>query len=140
MERRGGVARRRTTTTWRMDPDAWNRLQLAGNAAEVRFDPTLPQQPPAPLADATPAGTAAREALAQKLIDTDILRFTTLPDRSPFLANFLVGAAAQPLSLAMLHAPGPGRNVGIAVGPAINLFGLSRPLADAAAGAGNVLV
>ena len=115
-------ARQIKTTTLRVDPNRWNTLNNAGAAATISFSPSPAQQPPSGVA----SNTALCQALATKLLDVDILRFTTYGDRSPYLANFLVGA--KRLMISLLHAPGPSEFPGMA----INVMALSRPMANQA--------
>lgn len=123
------------TRTWRVIPAAWQRLSTMA-VPEVQFDPALPQQPPAGILG--PGGQGARQSLARKLVDADILRFLTAGDRSPFLGNFRVGDQLKPLATAVYHALGPQQKI-FNIGPAINTIAMSLPL-SAAAAAGNVLV
>lgn len=112
-------ARMITTTTLRVDPNRWNAMNQPGPAPTVTFSPPPARQPPAGVA----ANAVLRQQIAAKLLDVDILRFTTYSDRSPYLANFLVGG--KKLMISLLHAPGPGDFPG----DANNVIGLSRPMA-----------
>jgi hypothetical protein len=111
------------TRTWWVNADQWNTLNTTKNPA-VNFGATPP-----------PVGMNATQlqALAAQLIGIDILRFISYADRTPFLANFLVGNPAKKLMVAVLHLQGPSdpdRK------DAINIIGLS----NCAAGADNLVL
>lgn len=112
----------------RVLPTGWTLLNQMGNP-QVQWG-NNPAPPPAI------NNQQDSRALAQLLLDVDILRFITYGDRSPFLVNLLVGATPAPLAIVLLHAPGPQDPTRT---DAINIIGLSRPAAAAAAG-GNLLV
>jgi hypothetical protein len=116
------------TASPRVLGDGWNALNQMGNNPQVKWSNKIP--PPASIT------VADSQALARLLLDVDILRFITYGDRSPFLVNFLVGTTPRPLAIVLLHAPGPQDKLRT---DAINIIGLSRPAARAAAG-GNLLV
>jgi hypothetical protein len=108
------------TQTDRIPVPVWNALSAAGVGAIVNLagsnPPTLPFLP------------AERQALARRLVAIDALRFPTFDNRAPFVANFQVGNPPQPLTFVIYHAPKPGDT---ALPEAINMIGLSQPLANA---------
>lgn len=112
--------RRLPTQTWRMNADQWHALDTAPPPAQVNFGAT-----PLPV---PPLTTPQLRALAAQLIGTDILRFVGYGDRSPFLANFLVGNPPKRVLIGVLHAPGPQDTLRT---DAINVIGLSRRAAAA---------
>jgi len=114
------------TVFQRVLPAGWNLLNQMGANLQVQWGNNPPPPPAINAQDS--------QALAQLLLDVDILRFITYGDRSPFLVNLVVGAA--PLAMVLLHAPGPQDPTRT---DAINIIGLSRPVGAAAAG-GNLLV
>jgi hypothetical protein len=105
------------TKTLRVDPDSWNQINLAGINATVTF--AQHSNPPQGLT------TADKKNLASLLKNIDILRFVTYADRSPYLANFLVGNPAKRLMISLLHAPGPQDLTRL---DAINVMALSLPM------------
>lgn len=113
--------KRLLTRTWRVNADQWNALNTAKKPAAVNFGAT---HPPVVM------GNAQLQALAAQLIGTDILRFVGYGDRSPFLANFLVGSPPKKVMVGVLHAPGPQDPLRT---DAVNVIGLSRCATAAAA-------
>jgi endonuclease/exonuclease/phosphatase family metal-dependent hydrolase len=113
----------------RLSPRRWGEMDAAGANAAVTFAAPPAAQPPA-------LTLAQRQDLARVLLDVDILRFLKLTERSPYLANFLVGNPARPLLVALYHTLGPSDRDRFS---AINVCALSRPMAAAAA-AGNLLL
>jgi len=107
------------TLTWRVNANQWNALNTMAPPAAVNFGTT-----PTPV----PVNAAQRRALAAQLIGTDILRFVSYGDRSPYLANFLIGNPAKRVMIGVLHAPGPSD---ILRTDAINVIGLSTCAAAA---------
>ena len=112
------------TLTWRVNADQWHALSTMAPPAAVDFGTT-----PTPV----PVNAGQLQALATQLIGTDILRFVTYGDRSPYLANFLLDNPAKRVMVGVLHAPGPQD---ILRTDAINVIGLST----AAAAADNLVV
>lgn len=110
----------RRTQTDRIPVAVWNALSAAGVGAIVNLAGSNPPT--------LPFSVAERQALAHRLVAIDALRFPTFDNRAPFVANFHVGNPPQPLTFVLYHAPGPGD---IALGEAINMIGLSGPLAQA---------
>jgi hypothetical protein len=109
--------KRVATLTWRLHADQWHTLSTGGT---VSFGSV--KLPVAPL---TPTQL---KALTAQLVGTDILRFSTYSDRSPFLGNFLVGNPAKRLMVSVLHAPGPQDLLRT---DAVNIIGLSNCAAAA---------
>ena len=109
------------TVTNRVGPTQWQALQTAVAPAAVDFAGAVP---------APPAGIDAGQLqqLARILLAIDILRFPTYAERSPFFGSFLIGNPAQPLTVGLLHAPGPSDPVRT---DAINIMALSQPLVAA---------
>ena len=116
--RLGQYGKSKKTKTLRVVPEAWYALNKMGAAKTVTFAAAPKAQPPAWAK--TPAVCAQ---LASQIVDTDILRFISNGDRSPYLANFLL--KGKPLMLSLLHAPGPDQMPE----QAVNIIGLSLPLA-----------
>jgi hypothetical protein len=113
--------KRLKTRTWRVNSNQWNTLNTMPPPAQVN----LTLNPP--------LTTAQKQVIAAQLLGADILRFVSYADRSPFVANFLVGNPAKRVMVAVLHAAGPQDKVRT---DAINVIGLS----NAAAAAANLLL
>jgi hypothetical protein len=104
-------------------------MNSAGAAAAVIFAAHPATQPPAGFVTQPNC-----QALAQQLLQFDILRFVTYGDRSPYLGNFLVGG--KQLMVSLLHAPGPNEFPGTA----INIIGLLAPIQAQVANDNNLLI
>jgi hypothetical protein len=109
---KGRGNKRPKTQTWRVDADKWHDLDIAMQPA-VDFGAV---QPPMAMSQ------QQLETLGKQLLGTDILRFITYGDRSPFLANFLIGSPPKQVLIGVLHAPGPQDLTRL---DAINIIGLS---------------
>lgn len=118
----------RSTKTWRTGPDQWEELDGMVVPA-VTFAGGKVQPPGKPT-------KAQVQDLGARLHGSDILRFISYGDRSPFVANFLVGKAKAPLTVALLHAPGPQDPTRT---QAANIIALSAPLVSAST-RGNLLL
>lgn len=117
----GRLKKKYKTLTWRVNSSQWNTLNTMAPPAQVN----LTLNPP--------LTTAQKQVIAAQLLGADILRFVSYADRSPFLANFLVGNPAKQVMVAVQHAQGPQDPVRT---DAINVIGLS----NAAAAAANLLL
>lgn len=120
------------TRTWRVSPNRYRQLVGQGANAAVVFDGPPAAQPPAGMT------LAQRQEVARILMGLDILQYISYPDRSPYVASFVVGnAPARRLTVGLLHAPRPGNPT---LASAINVLGLLQPLVNTVANGGNLLL
>lgn len=95
----GRFGSNKKTKTWRVAASSWGTLSTM---APPQITITGTAQPPPPGLSA-----ADCQAVAQKLVAIDMLRFPTFADRSPYVAHLLVGSPGKSLTIALLHVPGP---------------------------------
>ncbi len=118
---KGKFAGNKSTKTWRVVPDQWRSLSTM-IPPEVHFSGKV--------STPTVLTQAERRNLGARLLAVDMLRFVTFGDRSPFVVNFVLGAAKTRFSYALAHSLEPKDPTRI---PAANVPALSAALQTASA-------